>query len=90
MRHSMSSQITALMVSFLIHLQSENQLTLTDAQRMLNTPRDHQLLIFKWMDFRSWDLYVYMREALEQFIHLEQQAKVKSYAKSLTQKEIHG
>lgn len=86
----MSSQITALMVAFLIHLQSENQLNLTDAKRMLDAPKDHHLLIFKWMDFRSWDLYVYMREALEQFIHLEQQAKIKSYAKSINHKEIHG
>lgn len=83
MRHIMSSQITAMMVAFLIHLQTQNQLTLTDAQRMLDTPRDHQLLIFKWMDWREWDLYIYMKEALEQFIHLEKQSKVKSYVKML-------
>ena len=79
----MSSQITALMVAFLLNLQSEQKLNLASAEKILQSPKDHHSLIFKWINCRKWDLYVYMQEALEQFIHLEQQSRANKYTKSL-------
>ena len=81
----MASQITALMVAFLLHLQSEDQLNLIHAKKLLqsNSLREKNSLIFQWLDWRKWDLHIYMQEALEQFIHLQQQIKVQSYARSI-------
>jgi hypothetical protein len=77
--------ITALMVAFLLHLQSEHDLTPLKTQEMLRHPRCIHHLVFQWADFTKWDLYIHMREAMERLLKIE--APTKSRRRALLQKE---
>lgn len=67
--------ITALMVAFLLHLSTEEQIDLCKAKKIQNDPNFKHFLVWKWMYIRQWDLYVYMQEAIDQFIKIEEHRK---------------
>lgn len=67
--------ITALMVAFLIHLQSEYDLTPLKIKELLKSPRCIHHLVFQWSDFTKWDLYIHMRDAMERMLKIEAPAK---------------
>lgn len=69
--------ITALMVAFLLHLQSEHDLTPLKSQELLKYPRCIHHLVFQWADFTKWNLYIHMREALERLVKIEAPGKKK-------------
>ena len=78
--------ITALMVAFLLHLNAQGQIDLCKAKKIQNDPNFKHFLIWKWMNIREWDLYVYMEEAIQQFIKIEQHRKDSIRINKITKK----
>lgn len=81
--------ITALMVAFLIHLQSEHDLTPLKIKELLNAPRCIHHLVFQWADFTKWNLYIHMREAMERLLKIESPSKSRRRAILLQKEEKH-
>lgn len=64
--------ITTLMLSFLLHLQSENKIDLCKATQIQDDPTHKQFMVWQWTDFQQWNLYVHMQDAVDEFIRMEQ------------------
>lgn len=73
--------ITTLMLSFLLYLQSEDKMDLSKAHKIEDDPTHKQFLVWQWTDFHQWNLYVYMQDAIEQYINIEE--------KNTINREVH-
>jgi len=68
--------ITSLMLSFLIHLQSQDCLDLFLASEAQDSPNAKIRLVDQFIDHNQWELYVCMDEAIDAFVEIEKQRKI--------------